>query len=131
MTSTTETFAEFDLPRLGAQLLTSARQGRDRIAVQALVDEESILALKSVRTVLVEEKGRRMTAQWERLSGRVYTLGLDAQQRAFLGLVLSVVGIGLVTLAAVEDLDERRMLIIQRTILRLTGNDRVAIGTRL
>lgn len=122
---------ELDLPHLGAQLLTSARPGRDRIAVQALVDEESILARDNVRTLLVDDQGDRVTARWERLSGRIYTLGLDEHQRAFLGLVLSIVGIGQVTLAAVPDLDERRLLVIQRAILRLAGNDRLAIGVRL
>ncbi|MGW0821853.1 hypothetical protein [Streptomyces sp. NPDC002845] len=119
------------LQRLGAELVKSAREGRDRIAMQALVDEASILARDNVRSTLVVEQDGRVTALWERLSGRVYTLGLDEHQRAFLGLVLSIVGIGQVTLAAVPDLDERRMLIVQRAILALTGNDRVAIGVRL
>jgi len=80
---------------------------------------------------LVVKQGGQMTAVWERLMGRLYTLALDDPQRAFLGLVLSMVGIGRVTLAAVEELDERRLLIIQRAILRLAGNDRIAVGTRM
>lgn len=117
--------------RLGEQLLKAARPGNERIAVQALVDEESILALDNVRRILVDDESGRFTPRWEGLAGCVYTLGLDEQQRAFFGLVLSIVGIGQVTLAVVPDLDERRMLILQRAILALTGNDRVAIGVRL
>ncbi|QWA20905.1 hypothetical protein KJK32_05070 [Streptomyces sp. JCM17656] len=33
--------------------------------------------------------------RWEGLMGRLYGLGLDDQQRAFLGLVMGMVGIGL------------------------------------
>lgn len=120
-----------DTPELGQLLVESATRPRDRIAAQALAEEESILALRHVRRLLVEENRGAMTARWENLMGRQYALGLDAQQRAFLGLVLSMLGIGHITLAAVEDLDERRLLIIQRAILKLSGNDRIAVGTRL
>jgi len=132
MTSTTSTAAdEVDVPELGALLAASAKNNRDRIAAQALDEEATILARDNVRTALVEKQDGRMVARWEGLSERLYTLGLDEAERAFLGLILSIVSIGSITLAAVEELDERRLLIIQRAILRLAGNDRIAIGTRM
>jgi hypothetical protein len=42
-----------------------------------------------------------------------------------------MVGIGLTTVASVQDLDERRLPIILRAILRLAGNDTIAVGTRM
>ncbi|MFC8512010.1 hypothetical protein [Streptomyces sp. NPDC057257] len=130
MTTTTPA-AEVDVPRLGELLVRNAKSGRDRAAAQALAEEETLLAHKGVRAALVVKKGGRMTAYWEGLMGRLYTLSLDDEQRAFLGLVLSMVGIGSIPLTAVESLDERRLLIFQRAIARLAGNDRIAVGTRL
>lgn len=130
-TTTTVPADEAEAPTLGELLVRSAKSGRDRAAAQALAEEETLLAHGGVRATLVVKEGGRMTAVWERLMGRVYTLGLDEEQRAFLGLVLSMVGIGQVPLSAVEKLDERRLLIMQRAIVRLAGNDRIAVGTRL
>lgn len=48
--------------------------------------------------------------------GRVYTLGLDEQDWAFLGLVLSMVAIGITPLVALEHLDESRLLILIRAL---------------
>jgi hypothetical protein len=42
-----------------------------------------------------------------------------------------MVGVGLTTIAAVQDLDERRLPIILRAFLRLAGNDTIAVGTRM
>lgn len=132
MTTTTRApAAEVDVPKLGELLAKNATSNRDRIAAQALAEEETLLRHDGVRTALVVKQGGKMTAVWERLMGRLYTLALDDEQRAFLGLVLSMVGIGNVSIAAVEELDERRLLVIQRAILRLAGNDRIAVGTRL
>ena len=44
---------EADLPTLGELLLASAKNNRDRIATQALVDEETLLTRDSVRNALV------------------------------------------------------------------------------
>ena len=130
-TTTTEPAADVDEPSLGELLVRNARKGRDQVAAQALAEEETLLAHHGVRTALIVKDDGRMTAVWERLMGRLYTLGLDDQQRAFLGLVLSMVGIGHVSLTAVESLDERRLLILQRAIVRLAGNERIAVGTRV
>lgn len=72
-----------------------------------------------------------MRANWEGLMGRLYTLDLDEQERAFLGLVLSMVAIGLTPLTALELPDQRRVLILMRAIPLLAGNDRIAVGTRV
>ena len=122
---------EVDVPRLGQLLVESAKDDRDRAAAQALAEEEELLTHPGVRAALVERVDGRMTCRWEGLSGRLYTLGLDDEQRAFLGLVLSMVGIGSHTISAVPDLDDRRLAIILRAILRLAGSDRIAVGTRL
>ncbi|MET9913467.1 hypothetical protein ABZZ74_43065 [Streptomyces sp. NPDC006476] len=123
MTTTTAAAEEVDVPTLGKLLVQSAKPGRDRTAAQALAEEETLLAHQGVRTALVVKEGGRMTARWEGLMGRLYTLSLDDVQRAFLGLVLSMMGIGHVPLTAVESLDERRLLIMQRALCRLAGND--------
>lgn len=122
---------EADVLPLGELLVASAKNARDRAAAQALAEEGELILRPAVRAALVVREDGRMTCRWEGLSGRLYTLGLDDEERAFLGLVLSMVGIGLHTLSAVPDLDERRLSIILRAILRLAGNDRIAVGTRL
>ncbi|MFI8299974.1 hypothetical protein ACIGCZ_29020 [Streptomyces nigra] len=113
------------------QLIASAT-GRRRAAAQALVEEETILALDAVRRLLVVEGEDGPVCQWERLmGGQLYRLGLDEAQRAFLGLVMGMVGIGLHTLSVVEELDERRLLILMRAMPLLAANDRIAVGTRV
>lgn len=132
MTDTSEELdEEADVPTFGEQLLASATYKRERAATQALVEEESILALDSVRRLLVVEGADGPACNWERLMGRLYGLGLDEEQRAFLGLVLGMVGIGMHTLSAVVKLDERRLLILMRAMPPLAGNDRIAVGTRV
>ncbi|MET7983021.1 hypothetical protein [Streptomyces sp. NPDC005281] len=114
------------------RLTASAKTAGERAAAQALVEEETILAHRSVLGALgLLETPSWSQVRWEGLMGRVYSLGLDDEQRAFLGLVLSMVGIGQVTLAAVTDLDERRLAVMLRAIARLAGNDTLAVGTRI
>lgn len=131
MTNPTTWLDLVDAPPLGQLLVESAESDRDRIAAQALADEETLLAHDGVRAALVDKQDGRMVARWEGLMGRLYTLGLDEPQRVFLSFVLSMVGIGQVSLPAVRLLDERRLLIMQRAIVRLAGNDRIAVGTRM
>ena len=80
--------------------------------------------------LLVEEDGRP-ACNWEGLTGKLYGLGLNEEQREFLGLVLGMVGIGLHTLTVVRALDERRLVILMRAIPTLADNDRIAVGTRM
>ncbi|WP_405583242.1 hypothetical protein [Streptomyces sp. NBC_01092] len=96
-----------------------------------MAEEEKLLALSNVRAALVTKEDGVMTCRWESIAGRVYTLGLDEGERAFLGLVLSIVGVQRSHLAAVRYLDERRLKIVLQAMVRLAGNDRIAIGTRV
>jgi hypothetical protein len=117
---------------LGDQLLQTARGRRERAAAQALVEEGMILGLPRVRQALVSEGADgRPVCRWDNMMGRLYTLDLGEDDRTFLGLVLSLLPIGLFTLSAVQDLDERRMQILLRALVTLSGNDRIAVGTRL
>lgn len=113
----------------GARLIESATSNRELAAAQALVDEETILSLRSVHGALgLLDLPSEAPVGWEGLMGRVYTLGLDREERVFLGLTLSMVGIGNTPLSAVSDLGERRRAIILRAITRLAGNDTPAVG---
>ncbi|MGQ4345749.1 hypothetical protein [Streptomyces sp. SAS_275] len=131
-TTSTETTEAALLELRGARLIESATTDRELAAAQALVDEETILAHRSVLGALgLLDLPEVATVGWEGLMGRVYTLGLDAEERAFLGLVLSMVGIGNTPLSTVSDLGERRLSIILRAIARLAGNDTFAVGRRI
>jgi hypothetical protein len=132
MTTTSATTTDdIDLKRLGKQLVRSATSARARAAAQALVEEETILAQRGVLAALGLLDPSPAKVRWEGLAGRVYSLGLDDEQRAFLGLTLSMVGIGQVSLAAVSSLGERRLAVMLRAIARMAGNDTIAVGTRL
>ncbi|NUV60667.1 hypothetical protein [Streptomyces sp. CAI-85] len=120
-----------ELTALGDQLVRNSKRPRDRIAAQALADERTILALPAFQRALVVEHEGRPVAQWERLMGQQYALPLDGEQRSFLGLVLSMLSIGATPLAAVTDLSADRLRIITQAILRMAGDDSIAIGTRL
>ncbi|MFE6194137.1 hypothetical protein [Streptomyces sp. NPDC057838] len=122
---------EAEYEQLGAELLRNTVNRRQRAAVQALVEERSVLSVPAVQRALIVDTRKGRAAHFEGLSGLQYGLGLDEQQRAFLHLVLSMVSIGITTLASVEDLDDRRLPIILRAILRLAGNEDLAVGRRL
>ncbi|MFD9584790.1 hypothetical protein ACFWBM_08925 [Streptomyces sp. NPDC059980] len=116
----------------GARLIESATTDRELAAAQALVDETTILSHRSVHGALgLLDLPSEATFRWEGLMGRVYTLGLDREERVFLGLTLSMLGIGNTPLSAVSDLSERRLAIILRAIKRLAGNDNLAVGRRI
>ncbi|MFD3310044.1 hypothetical protein [Streptomyces sp. NPDC058694] len=119
-------------PPLGEQLLALASGLREEVAMWALATEEQILSRDTVRKALVYSNldGTRGLA-WERLDCRFYELGLDEASLSFLDLVLSVAGIAHRTsLVRVMDLDEHRMAIILRAMIRLSGCDTLAVGTR-
>ena len=122
---------EEEFQRLCRQLRRTAKSQRDKAVVQALTEERTILELPAVRRALIVDTSRGAKVSMEALSGRQYGLGLDEQQLSFLGLILSMFGIGITTLAAVQDLDDRRLPIILRAILRLAGNEDIAVGRRL
>ncbi|MFF1520441.1 hypothetical protein [Streptomyces sp. NPDC058305] len=132
MTPTSAETTEAALLELrGARLIESARTDREA-AAQVLVDEETILSHRSVLGALgLLDLPEVAAVGWEGLMGRVYTLGLDAEERVLLGLTLSMVSVGNTPLSAVSDLDERRLAIILRAIARLAGNDTLAVGRRI
>ncbi|WP_086563443.1 hypothetical protein [Streptomyces africanus] len=134
MTTSEKTVPDADnagFQELCEHLVRTASSPLDRAAVQALVEERTILEVAAVRYALIVDTEHGPTAHFEGLSGWQHALGLDEEQRSFLGLVLSMVGIGHTTVASVQDLDERRLPIILRAILRLAGNDTIAVGTRM
>lgn len=116
----------------GARLIESATTDRDLAAAQALVDEKTILSHRSVYGALgLLDLPSEATVRWEGLMGRVYTLGLDHEERVFLGLTLSMLGIGNTPLSAVSDLGERRLAIILRAITQLARNDTLTGDRRI
>lgn len=120
-----------DAPSLGTLLLASAGNPRDQAAVRALVDEEVILGRERIRTALVVKKADgRMGCDWERFGKRLYVLGLDEGERAFLDLVLSLAGPHQTSLSRVLELDDRRLAIVLRAVVQLSGCDTLAVGTR-
>lgn len=136
MTTTRETHAltaddEEDAPSLGSLLLASATSPRDKAAVRALVDEEKILARDHVqRALVVKTPEGRMGCDWERFSKRLYILGFNEGERAFLELILSIAGPYQVSLSRVLELDERRLAIVLRGLVQWSDCDTLAIGTR-
>jgi hypothetical protein len=122
---------ETEYRQLSKELLRNTKIRRHRAAVQALTEERTILSLPAVQRALIVDSRKGRAAQLSALAGAQYALGLDEGQRTFLGLVLSMVGIGTATLASVEDLDDRRLPIILRAILHLAGNEDIAVGRRL
>ena len=135
MTTIKETEAltaeEEDAPTVGTLLLRSAPSLRDRAAVQALVDEECILARDNVRTALVVKEGGVMRCSWEGFGSRLYTLGLPDDERAFADFVLSIAGPHQTGMARVTELDERRLLIVLRAMVQPSGCDTIAVGKRI
>lgn len=114
---------------LGRLLMSTAVGRREFAAAQALVEEGTILDHPAVRQALiVQGEDGRPVARWERMMGRLYTLGLNDADRTFLGLVLSLLPIGLVTLSYARDLDERRLRILLRAIVTLSGHEQVYVG---
>lgn len=120
-----------EFQRLSEQLLRTAKSPHARAAVQALIEERTILEMPTVRQALILHTDDGEMAHFEGLSGHQYSLALDKQQRCFLELVLSMLGFGMVTLAAARILDDHRLPIVLRAIVRLAGNNDLAIGRRL
>jgi hypothetical protein len=131
MTRATGT-GEDPAPPLGELLLRTAATARELAAVGALAEEEHLLARDNVRAALVVKTGGgTMGCSWERFGSRLYTLGLDDAERAFAGLVLSLAGPHQTSLTRVLDLDERRLAILLRAMVSLSGCDTIAVGTRM
>jgi hypothetical protein len=115
-----------------AELLTQwATSPRDRAAVAALLEEEQLLARDDVRRVLLDKTDDGgMGCDWAQLAKNLYVLDLTDAERAFLGLVLSIGSPSQVALSRVRDLDERRLAVLLRALVALSGIGTIAVGTR-
>ncbi|MGW7498570.1 hypothetical protein ACWGKA_30370 [Streptomyces luteogriseus] len=122
---------EVEFQRLGEQLLRTTKNPRDRAAVRALVEERSILSVPALRHALIIHTDDGEMAHFQGLAGHQYGLGLDKGQQYFLDLVLSMTGIGITPLAGIQGMDDRRLPILLRALLRLAGNNTIAVGVRL
>ncbi|GGX33697.1 hypothetical protein GCM10010383_75020 [Streptomyces lomondensis] len=85
---------EDEFQRLGEHLLRTAKSSHARAAIQALIEEQTILSVPAVRHTLISDTDDGEMAHFEGLAGHQYSLGLDKGQRYFLELVLSMVGSG-------------------------------------
>ncbi|MFD9445902.1 hypothetical protein ACFWBR_35090 [Streptomyces sp. NPDC060006] len=118
-------------PPIGESLLKTADTLRRRVAVQALIDEKTLLTHGSVYQVLVwKREDGTLDCAWDRLARRFYSLDLDDEERAFLDLVLSIVCPYQTSLVRIVDCGERRTAIILRSMIALSGCDTLAVGTR-
>lgn len=119
-------------PSLGEQLLKQVTNPRDRAALRALVEEETILARDSVRQALIvtDDAGVPVGCAWDRLARSRFGLNLE-EQRIFLDFVLSVAGPHHVNLGWIMELDDRRLAILLRAMTEMAGNNTIAIATRI
>lgn len=120
-----------DAPLFEDVLLKAAVTPREQAAVRALVDEEQILARDPFRRALVWETGDGIEFSWQNLACYLYGLGLNDADRSFVDLVLSIASPHPTSLTRVMDLDERRLAILLRAMISLSGVDTLAVGTRL
>lgn len=122
---------DVEAPPFGELLLQAAATPREKAAVWALVEEEEILSLNTVRRNVVSHTDEGMEFTWQHLSCSLYGLGLDESGRAFLDLVLSLAGPHQTSLTRVTELGNRRLGIVLQAMTQLAGNDTIAIATRL
>ncbi|MGX2998763.1 hypothetical protein JNUCC64_31600 [Streptomyces sp. JNUCC 64] len=119
-------------PALPTALRHGAATARDRAVVAALVEEATLLARDDVRRALVREGGPDgPRCDWAALAGRLHLLELTTSERVFLALLLSMAGAHQISLSRVQDLDEARLIVVLRALVQLSGNSRIAVGTRM
>lgn len=120
-----------EAPPFEEQLLKAAVTPREQAAVRALVEEEQILARPTFRRALVWDTGEGIEFSWQNLACYLYGLELDDAERGFVDLVLSIASPHQTNLTRVMDLDQRRLAILLRAMISLSGVDTLAVGTRL
>ncbi|MFI5941900.1 hypothetical protein ACIBCB_16820 [Streptomyces uncialis] len=119
-------------PALPQRLRRWAVTARDQAAVSALTEEAGLLGRDDIRLVLVrEDAATGLRCDWSALARQLYVLELSAAERVFLGFVLSMAGSHQTALSRVQELDEARLAIVLRALVRLSGNGRIAVGTRV
>lgn len=114
-------------------LLKKTTQLRDKAALRALIEEETVLARDNVRQNLIvtNDRGTPTGCAWDRLAKARFGLGLDEEQRIFLDVILSVAGPHHVNLGWLMEIDDRRLAILLRAMTEMAGNDTIAIATKL
>lgn len=120
-----------DAPPFEEQLLKAAATPREQVAVRALVEEKQILARPTFRRALVWHTDEGIELSWQNLASYLYGLKLNDAERAFVDLVLSIAWPHQTSLTRVVDLDERRLAIVLRAMITLSGVDTLGVGTRL
>lgn len=120
-----------EAPPFEEVLLKAAVTPREQAAVRALVDEEQILTRPAFRRALAWDTDDGIEFSWQNLTCYLYGLGLDDAERAFIDLVLSIASPHQTSLTRVMDLDERRLAILLRAMISVSGVDTLAVGTRL
>ncbi|NEC92193.1 hypothetical protein [Streptomyces sp. SID12501] len=120
-----------DAPPFEELLLKAAASPREQAAVRALVDEEQILSRPAFRRALVWDTVEGIEFSWQNLACYLYGLELNDSERGFVDLVLSIASPHQTSLTRVMDLDERRLAILLRAMISLSGVDTLAVGTRL
>lgn len=120
-----------EAPTFEEQLLKTAATPREQAAVRALVDEHQILARDAFRRALVWDTADGMEFSWQNLACYLYGLRLADAERSFVDLVLSIASPHQTSLTRVMDLDERRLAIVLRAMISLSGVDTLAVGTRI
>ncbi|MFI1357436.1 hypothetical protein ACH4TV_28205 [Streptomyces sp. NPDC020898] len=130
MTATTPFLGQEDVgaPSFVEHLLKAAVTSREQAAVQALVEEERILTNDAVRRNLVRQTDDGgIQFCWQFLAYNLHSVGLDESGRAFVNFILSMAWCGQTSLVHVRELDERRLAILLRAMIQLSGNDNLAI----
>lgn len=115
------------------KLLKKLTQPRDKAGLRALLEEETVLALDTVRRNLIvtDDQGVATGLAWDRLSKARFGLDLDEQQKIFLEVILSIASPHHVNLGWLMELDDRRLAILLRAMAEMAGSDVIAIATRI
>lgn len=134
MTATTPPAKDTVIPALEGLLLKQSTQPRDKAALRALIEEETVLAEDAVRRILLvtDDRGTAVGCAWDRLTkGRFGLVDLDEEQRIFVDFILSVAGPHHVNLGWLMEIDDRRLAILLRAMTEMAGDNTVAIATRI
>jgi hypothetical protein len=107
---------EAEYEQLSTELLSNTWSLGQQVAVQALVEEQTILSLPAVQRRLIVDSRKGRYAYFRAVSGLIPQLGLDEEQCLFLYLVMMLAGLGVAHPADVALLDERRQQIITRAL---------------
>lgn len=113
-------------------LLEKMTDPRDKAALRALIQEETVLAQDAVRRALIVTDGRGtpVACAWDRVARGRFSFGIeDEEQRVFLDVILSIASPHHVNLGWLMEVDDRRLAILLRAMTEMAGNDTIAIGT--